>query len=130
MENAFFNVLFGILGNLGFFILGLILNRIISFFKQCGKNKIWKIFSGKKIIIALSIRSGPLPTSTPRVSIAEVIALTEILPIFRNLKIDFKIVDKYSDIFLRDYDNLLSIGGPSVNIFTDTILKTYEKNYL
>ena len=126
MLDTVFNIIIGLISNFIFFALGAIFHKIWLRTKQVEKNEIWRMLSNDKLVIALSIRDGTNTTSTPRASIAEVIALTEILPVFKQLNINFKIVDNYSNVLLQDYNNFLSIGGPNANHLTSVILKKYN----
>ena len=89
------------------------------------ERSIWKGFVGRsRLGVALTTRSGPYPRSTPRVSLTEARAFGQLAPRWREVGIDYTLIDS------RDVNgqyvgsrNMLVLGGPLHNELTKTVLQ-------
>lgn len=89
------------------------------------ERSIWKDFvSRSRLGVALTTRSGPYPRSTPRISLTEARAFGQLTPRWRELGIDYTLIDS------RDVNgqyvggrNMLILGGPIHNGVTKSVLQ-------
>lgn len=109
------------------FVFGFVFHKIVRKYKECSKAVIWKIFeNSNEVAICLSIRKGPLPSSTARTSIEEVTGLIEVISVFKSMGIRYNIITENVDNVLRQYKNILSVGGPRANITTELLMNKYK----
>lgn len=96
-------------------------------YRKKKKYVIWsKIDKKKELAIMMSLRDGAHPTSTKRTSLSEAIALADIIPIYKELKLKYKILPEYHKDILTNYSYILSMGGPTANKLTKECLSKYH----
>ncbi len=110
------------------FIFGVLAHKTIDSWRQHGKTAIWEVLkNGNDLAIALTMREGPNSTSTPRATLAEVLALADILPTLQRLSINYSIINDNLNYKLSSPSNLLCIGGAKANAVTAKLLAHYGK---
>ncbi len=111
------------------FLCGVLAPKVLIKWKQYGKMVIWNVLkNGNDLSIALSMRDGPHATSTPRATLAEVLALADLLPIIQQLSINYNIVNDNDNYRISSLSNLLCIGGEKANVVTAKLLAQYGKS--
>lgn len=125
--DVLYDIFIGIVSSVLYFVLGIAAHKVYLKIQEHRKSAILETFDKRsKLAIRLSIRQGPLPTSTPRTSIAEVTSLLELLPIFKQLGIRTEIATDSADSIMKHYQNILTIGGPAANDVTALLTQKYS----
>lgn len=122
-----YDIAVGLVSSAIYFILGVIAHKLYIMFIERNQRTLWKMFDSRNALaVRLTIRQGPLPTSTPRTSMAEVAALAELLPTFKQLGLKYELVTDGAESILKHYRNILTIGGPNANELTAALVHTYK----
>ena len=111
------------------FLCGFFAHKVLIKWKQHGKMVIWNVLkNGNDLSIALSMRDGPHTTSSPRATLAEVLALTDLLPIIQRLSVKYSIISDNDNYRMNNQSNLLCIGGEKANEVTSKLFAQYGKD--
>lgn len=122
-----YDIIIGVVSSLAYFVLGVIAHKLLMRTRERSRGIVWGLFEKKqKLGIKMSIRQGPKVTSTPRVSIAEVSALTELIPALKMTGQEFELTVEPSDYVLKHYNNILAIGGTKANDVTKNVYENYK----
>lgn len=108
------------------FVFGVFAHKALLKWKQRGKMVIWNILkNGNDLSIAITMRDAPHTTSTPRVALAEVLALADIFPILQQLSLTYNIINDNKNYRINNSSNLLCIGGQRANAVTAKLFAQY-----
>ena len=122
-----YDIIIGIVSSLAYFILGVLAHKLLLYASERNRGIVFGVFEKKeKLGIRMSIRSGPKATSTPRVSIAEVSALTELIPVLKMIGQKFELTSETSSYIMKHYNNILAIGGTKANDVTKMVYERYQ----
>lgn len=113
-----YNILVSLIASLIFVFLGYFASKLFDIIRTRRHKVLWRPFlkSKQDIAIILTTRPGPYIRSTPRVSLNEMLAYTELSELFRKLRMSLLIIPsniaKSTDLANR---HLVILGGPKAN---------------
>ncbi len=110
-------------------VCGAAATKLWALWKSQGRLMIWNVLkNGNPLSIAMTMRDGQSITSTPRVTLAEVIVLADVLPILSQLNVKYEIISS-KDYKITNATNLLCIGGPKANPITASLFAQYGNSF-
>jgi hypothetical protein len=113
LRDLIINILAGII----LVLLGSWSQRLLVAWRFRYQRRIWRIFAGKtELGICLTTRPGPLPRSTRRLSLSEVRAVADIIPLISRLGVNYTLLEaSTADADILGKMNLLVLGSTFVN---------------